>query len=419
MKDSPAGCCDRHLDGLLPVDHVRDELLNLVRASTTECQVPLEAAAGRTLSQEITAPLSLPLRDHSAVDGYALGLTDNSARYLVRARTAAGEAAHSTPLTPAEAVQVFTGAPIPPGTVAVAMQEDVVRTGDQITLAAPPQAGENIRRGGEDLRKGDVLIPAGTQLDPRHVAILAASGLTEVAVARPVRIALFSSGKELCDPGAHLGSAAIYDSNRWMLKALLCNQFCTVDDLGILPDDRDVISATLVEAAEKADLILSTGGVSVGEEDHIFAALKQAGAAPRQCRMAVKPGKPVVFGQIGGSVVLGLPGNPVAALVSFLLLARPCITAMTGRKVPVLNPAPAEASFNWSRSPGRAEFFPARQVGCNDAGQPILTKLGRGGSARLKPLIEADGLARVSLETRVVNPGDALDWFPFHAGFSL
>ena len=419
MKDETTSCCDRHMSGLTPYEVVLADLLSLTRPVSTHRQVALAEAPGLTLAQDVVARLALPPRDNSAVDGYALGQPDGTNSFRVRSRTAAGETASSEPLGLREADRIFTGAPIPPATFAVVMQEDVSRQNGVIALSVLPSKDAHIRRGGEDIQPGDPLISAGTRLDARHIALLAAMGQAEVCVTSPLQVAIFSSGKELCDPGQELGPAAIQDSNRWMLRALLSGMNVEVCDLGILPDNREMIAQALADAGARADLILGTGGVSVGEEDHIFAALSDVGTAPRQFRMAVKPGKPVVFGPVARALTICLPGNPVAAMVSFGLLVRPCIGAMFGRKESPPMPMPAISGFNWTRKPGRTEYFPGRQNGCSPAGTPILEKLGKGGSALLRPLIAAQGFARVAFETEQVSVGDRIDWFPFEPGFSL
>ena len=412
-------CCDRHTSGLTSYEVVLADLLSLARPVATHTQVTLAKAPGQILAQDVVARLALPPRDNSAVDGYALGEPNGTNSFKVRSRTAAGEAASSAPLGLGQADRIFTGAPIPPATFGVGMQEDVIVQDGVIALSVVPSKGAHIREGGEDIQPCDPLISAGTRLDARHIALLAAMGHAEVRVTSPLQVAIFSSGKELRDPGQDLGPAAIHDSNRWMLNALLSGMNVEIRDLGILSDNREKIGRALADAGVGADLILGTGGVSVGEEDHIFAALSDVGTASKQYRMAVKPGKPVVFGPVGRALTICLPGNPVAALVSFGLLVRPCIGALLGRKENPPSPMPAISGFDWTRKPGRTEYFPARQIGCSPAGTPILEKLGKGGSALLKPLIHAQGFARVALDTKQVSVGDRIDWFPFEPGFSL
>lgn len=419
MKDSARGCCDSHTTGLVPYDEVRAELLSLIRPSGRGVTVSLATATGRVLAQDVAAVLPLPPRDNSAVDGYALGPVGESSGYQIKARTAAGEVAPDDALGAGQAVRIFTGAPIPPGTFAVAMQEDCESDGNLVTPGLPVHKAQHIRRGGEDIRTGEKLMPAGTNLDPRHIALLAAMGLAEITVTAPIRVAIFSSGKELVEPGTKLGAASIHDSNRWMLRALLADPGIEILDYGILPDNRDAIFAALKQAGDEADIVLSSGGVSVGEEDHIFAAMSEVGHQPFQRRMAVKPGKPVVFGRIGRAVFVGLPGNPVAALVSFTLLARPCLDILAGSKPGQLAAAKAISGFDWSRKTGRTEYFPARIIGQTETGLPVLERLGTGGSALLKPLIAADGFARVGQDVEKINLQDPLDWFAFGEGFRL
>ena len=419
MDGDRTGCCDSLVKGLMPHAHVLEELLQLAEPVTGDCCVGLDAMAGRVLSQDITAPFSLPSYDNSAMDGYALGQGDDSGTYRIIARTAAGDDAPENQLEPGQAVRIFTGAAIPDGTFTVAMQENVTRNGDLISISKGPIKAQHIRRTGEDILSQSVVLKAGTRLDARHVAIVTALGLSNAWVYSPIRIALFSSGKELREPGKSLSQTAIYDSNRWMLMALLKSPIFKIMDLGILPDNRAAITKVLERAGEVSDLILSTGGVSVGEEDHMFGALTAAGSNVRQYRMAVKPGKPVVFGRIGRAISLCLPGNPVAALVSFQLLVRPVIAALSGGKVAELQPMAAVADFEWSRKPGRSEYFPAQCLSYDSNGMPVLKRLGQGNSAQLSPLIDADGLARVSGETIKITPGDRLDWFPFSGGFPV
>lgn len=419
MKDSASGCCDSHIAGLVPYDAVRAELLSLVHPLSQRIKVPLATASGMVLAQDVVTALSLPPRDNSAVDGYAFGPAGTGPAYQIKARTAAGEAASGDALGSGQAVRIFTGAPIPAGTIGVAMQEDCKRQGGQVTPGAPVHKAQHIRRGGEDVQAGEKLMTAGALLDPRHIALLAAMGLSEITVAAPIRVAIFSSGKELVEPGAPLGKAAIHDSNRWMLRSLLAGPGIEILDYGILPDNRDAIIAVLKRAGDEADLVLSSGGVSVGEEDHIFAALSLAGHQPQQRRMAVKPGKPVVFGRLGQAVFVGLPGNPVAALVSFSLLAKPCLDVLAGAPAGRMIPARALAGFDWSRKAGRTEYFPVKITGHSKSGIPVLERLGTGGSALLKPLIAADGFARIGQDIETVASQDPLDWFAFGAGFGL
>lgn len=423
-SDATSGlaCCDRlheaSLSRLPSIEAVRANALALVVPIADMEEVPLGAARGRVLAEDVTAPLALPLHDHSAVDGFALGSAGRRS-YDVVSRIAAGHGGQLQPLGQGDAARIFTGAPIPPGTASVVMQERTTRDGATLRLVTAAEPGEHIRRSGEDVQRGELLVRAGSILDARHVAILAASGIGTAPVRRPVRVALLSTGNELRDPGAPAGAGAVYDSNRWMLAALLDNPATALIDMGILPDESDAIARRLRQAGESADLVISTGGVSVGEEDHLKAALVDAGGEIASWQMAVKPGKPLVIGRLGAAIYVGLPGNPLAAFIDYLLIARPVLRSLAGATPSPLRAQPAKAGFAWSRDPGRTEFFPAAVIGADGRGFPVLEKLGKGGSARLKPLIEADGFAAVAAERMEVSPGSDLDWYPFTSCFAL
>lgn len=404
---------------LASIEETRARALALAAPVAGGDSVGLEDAKGRTADRDIAAPRCLPLFDHAAVDGYALGAVAACGTYRLVGRCAAGTPAGVSRLRAGEAARIFTGAPVPCGTVAVAMQEHVRRAGEHLRLARDVAPGENIRRAGEDVAEGAPLITAGTRLDARHIALLAAAGLAAVAVRRRVRIALFSTGTELCEPGGDPAAGAIFDSNRAMLRALLADPALAVSDLGILPDDRPGLVRALRSAAESHDLLLSSGGVSVGEEDHFRPALRAAGGTVAAWQMAVKPGKPIAVGMLRDAVLIGLPGNPVAAFVDYMLIARPVIRVLAGMAPASLRAEAAVAGFAWQRKPGRTEFFPAAVAGRDDTGVPVLDRLGTGGSARLRPLAEADGLAAVEADLDTVRPGTRLSWHSFATAFSL
>lgn len=401
------------------IDTARREVLSLTQPVDGLERVALDQAAGRIVQGDVLSPARLPIFDHSAVDGYALGsIAPLSAQFVV-GRRAAGAGPDAAVLQPGDAMRIFTGAPVPPGAEGVIMQEHVDRVGDRLTILKPCTPGANIRRSGEDVGVGERLVPSGAVLDARHVAILAAAGLSTVTVARKVCVAVLSTGNELREAGTAIPAGMIYDSNRQMLKALLADASIDLRDFGILPDDPGHIAATLQEAGRDHDLVVSTGGVSKGEEDHVRSALAACGGTVRFLHMQVKPGKPVTIGRLGGAIFIGLPGNPVAALVDFLLLVRPVIQSLAGTAVAPWRPQAAKAGFDWARRTGRTEFFPVAIVGQDDNGLPILEKLGKGGSARLRPLISADGLGQVAAETARIVPAADLSWYPFTTAFPL
>ncbi|WP_020178385.1 molybdopterin molybdotransferase MoeA [Methylopila sp. M107] len=403
--------------GLLSIAEAQLRAAGIATAPVGAETVGLIGLAGRVSAADVVSPTPLPPFDHSAMDGYALG--SSGAEFVVRARLAAGHSGRREPLAPGEAVRIMTGAPVPPGAVAVAMQERVAREGETIRLRASVEAGANIRREGEDVRVGDVIVPARVRLDARHVAILAAAGVAEISVRRKVRVGLLSTGDELLRPGRALGPGMIHDANRPMLAALLSQPAIEILDLGVAPDDRAELTRLMAEAGEACDLIVSSGATSVGEEDHLTAAVLAAGGTLGVARVALKPGKPVVAGKIGGAALVGLPGNPFAALVAWLLVGRVVLETLAGLEPKPLAPLAATAGFSQKGPGGRTEFAPARIVGTGPEGLPLVKKLGRGGSARLAPLIAADGLAVIPAGRDDVSRGDRIGFLPFEAAAEL
>jgi molybdopterin molybdotransferase len=321
----------------------------------------------------------------------------------------------TTDLLPGHAIRLLTGARVPDSVRAVAMQE-ACRIDEDGKLWAPVLPdGENIRRRGEDVAPGALLLEAGVRLDPRHLALLTSAGLAAAPVRRRTRVALLSSGNELLTPGAPPRDAAIHDSNRPMLAALLAASGAEVVDIGLLPDRRDVIAAALAGAAG-CDAIIASGGVSGSEADHLLGALRDAGGEGSWVAIALKPGKPLVFGQFGSARCLFLPGNPVVALVGALLFARPLLARLAGHASRPLRGLPARLAAGWERKAGREEFAPAMAHHGED---PFVERIGRPGSARLTPLVAADGLLRVSAAAGTLHAGDMVEFFPFDGCFGL
>ncbi|MDO9710802.1 molybdopterin molybdotransferase MoeA [Paracraurococcus lichenis] len=416
---APLACCDEE-PGLLPVAEARARLLHGALPVAGEEVLAPTAALGRLLAAAPRSARSLPPFDQSAMDGYALhaadlaaGATDLAAGAapLVLRRIAAGDPPGPA-IGPGEAVRVLTGAPVPPGAAAVVMEEHVALREGRVEPRRPPRPGTNIRRRGEDLAEGDLLLAPGTRLDARHLALLAAADIDQVAVRRRVRVALLSNGNEL--------GAAIRDSNRPMLAALLARPEIALTDLGVLPDDPAALAAALAEAARGHDLILASGGISGSDADHLPGALRAAGGEVEVLKLAQKPGKPLAHGRLGAARCLFLPGNPLAALVGFLTLGRPLLARLAGAAEGA-GPAPvaALAARGFARKPGREEFLPARVIGQDASGLPLVEPAGLFGSARLVPLAAADGLLWVPADIAQVRPGDALRFHPFAAGFGL
>jgi molybdopterin molybdotransferase len=336
-------------------------------------------------------------------------------RLPVGGRIAAGDPAVRLPA--GRAVRILTGAPLPAGADAVLMQEHGCRDGAELVIHRMLRSGENIRRRGEDIRSGDHLLSRGVRLDARHVALLSAQGRSAVAVLRRPRVAIISTGSELVQPGSPLAGASVYDSNRPMVMTLAAQAGLDVVDGGWVRDDPDALAAVLREVSTHCDLVVTTGGASAGEEDHSASAVARAGGACETLKIALKPGKPAVVGRIGAAAFLGLPSNPVAALVSWLILRGAVVAALEGRSFRRRPGCPMPVASRFERRPGRTEFAPGRLVG--NGGGPAVEILGRGGSARLRPLVEADGLVEIHPLHAPVETGDMILFHPFRDGFAV
>jgi molybdopterin molybdotransferase len=321
-------------------------------------------ADGRVLLQDLVSALQVPPQDNSSMDGYAVRsaeIADEGVRLPVSQRVPAGGAA--LPLAPGSAARIFTGATLPEGADAVVMQEDCQADGDAVRILRVPDAGQWIRRSGEDITRGATVLERGRRLGPAELGLAASIGMDRLQVAPRPRVALFSTGDELVMPGdvapEAMPQGAIYNSNRFFLRRLLQRLGCVVSDLGIVPDRRDATVEALRHASQDHDLILTSGGVSVGEEDHIKPAVSQLGRLDLW-QIAIKPGKPFAYGRVGDAHFIGLPGNPVSSFVTFVLLVRPFLLRLQGA---VAAPPPAmllPAHFDWPRPDRRREFLRAR-----------------------------------------------------------
>ena len=358
---------------LLPLDEALARLLTFATPALDAESVPVGDADGRVLAQEVVSALHVPPHDNSSMDGYALRCTDIAApgvQLSVSQRIAAGSS--GTPLPVGTAARIFTGAPVPAGADAVVMQEDcqALPVGEgaaelpQIQINARPIPGQNIRRAGEDVARGDVVLSRGQRLGPAELGLAASIGMASLTVARRPRVALFSTGDELVMPGSvapqDMPPGAIYNSNRFFLRSLLRRMGCVVSDLGIVPDQREATVQALREAALSHDVILTSGGVSVGEEDHIKPAVQSLGTLDLW-QIAIKPGKPFAHGRIGDAHFLGLPGNPVSSFVTFLVLVRPFLLQLQGARSVDMQTVAARADFTWAKPDKRREFLRARR----------------------------------------------------------
>ena len=396
---------------LLPFDDALERLLSQARAVDEHESVPVMEAHGRVLARAVLSTIDVPRADNTQMDGYAVRAAEATAgaRLPVSQRIPAGHV--GGPLEPGTAARIFTGGLIPAGADAVVMQEMTEADGDRVVIREAPAPGQWIRRAGEDIREGAEILRAGERLRPQAVGLAASVGLAEVTVHRRVRVACFFTGDELATPGEPLPPGAIYNSNRYVLVGMLRALGCETSDLGTVPDSLEATRAALREAAAGNDLIVTSGGVSVGEEDHIRPALEAEGELSLW-QVAIKPGKPLAYGRVRDGATrhahfIGLPGNPVSSFVTFLLFVRPFLLRLQGveRVAPVA--LPMRADFDWTRPDRRREFLRAR---INEGGG--LELFPHQGSAVLTSTAWADGLVD-NPPGGEIHRGDTVRFLPF------
>ncbi len=396
-----------------------DEAVGIIAARVAAVQevetVALDDADGRILARQICAPLPLPPFTNSAVDGYAISSGDLPRQqeqvFPVTGRIQAG-APVGDAIKPGHAVRIFTGAPMPLGADTVFMQEDVRIDGDgKVVLPPGLKPGANVRPAGEDISAGHAALASGQRLRPQDVALAAAFGLTHLGVIRRIRVAVFSTGNELVSPGGSRTEAQLFDSNRFMLMAMLKRLGCEVSDLGILRDDHAALAQGLRKVADGHDLILTTGGVSTGEEDHVKAAVESVGTLVLW-RMAIKPGRPVAMGIVGGTPFIGLPGNPVASFVTFVHVVRPTVLALSGARQAPLVPMPVRAGFAYKKKIARREYVRVNlRAGTDGVLEAI--KFPREGAGLLSSLVDTDGLVELSEAITRVDPGESVGFLSY------
>ncbi len=380
--------------------------------------VPLHDALERVLAAEVLASRDVPLADNSAVDGYAFRHADFDEAggfFRLAGRVAAGHASDAM-LAPWAAARIFTGAVMPPGTDTVAMQEDCEphhQDGqDFVIVPQGLQKGANCRKAGEDVSEGTVILRPGQRLRPQDLAAIASTGQAEVSVFRKLKVALVSTGDELRRPGNLITVGDVYDSNHFLLRGLCATLPVDIEDLGILRDDPLQVEETLKEASTRSDVILTTGGASRGEEDHMLRALDTLGER-HMWQLAIKPGRPMMFGTIGSSVFLGLPGNPVAAMVCFLLYVRPVICALGGAGFPSPQGFQVPAAFEIARKKADRREFYRGFLETDESGRTVARKFMRDGSGLITGLREADGLIEIPEDVTAVRKGDPVSFLPF------
>ncbi len=393
---------------MLAVREALDFLLAAARPVAGVENIPTLEANGRVLASAVVSAMNVPGHDNTQMDGYAVRAADcasGDATLSVTQRIPAGHVGQ--PLLPGCAARIFTGALIPEGADAVVMQEQCEANDGLVTIRHAPKAGEWIRRTGEDISVGSVILAAGTRLRSQELGLAASIGMAELNVRRKLRVAVFFTGDELAMPGEPLAPGAIYNSNRFTLRALLENLGCEVHDFGIVPDSLEATRNVLRQAADGNDLIITSGGVSVGEEDHIKPAVEAEGKL-NMWQIAVKPGKPLAFGEVGQAFFLGLPGNPVSSFVTFLLFVRPFLLRLQGADVPAqARGILVRADFNWPKADRRNEFLRAKLNG-----QGGLDLFPNQGSAVLTSTVWGDGLVDNPAGNPIA-PGDLVRFIPF------
>jgi molybdopterin molybdotransferase len=403
---------------LLDVDAARRMIGERVTPVAGLERVPLRQALGRILAEDIAAPMAVPGYDNSAVDGYAVRfddlLADRPTRLRCIDRVAAGHDP-SAALTPGTATRIFTGALLPDGADVVIMQEDCERPdeggGEGVLIRPGIKRWANTRKAGEDLARGAPALTAGKRLAPADLGLLAALGFVEIPVRRRLAVALLSTGDEVREPGTPLRRGQIHDANRYILAGLLERLGVEVSDRGIVPDEPAVLGEALQRAAAETDLIITSGGVSTGEEDHVRAAIANHGSL-YFWRLAIKPGRPVAMGQIGGTPLAGLPGNPVAALLTFALVARPMIESLCGAAMHVPMRFRVLSDFAYKKKTGRREYVRA-SLSRADAGLARARRYPKEGAGMLTSLTETDGLVELGEETTRLEPGTEVDFVPY------
>jgi molybdopterin molybdotransferase len=396
---------------MLSAAELLQELLKRARPLDETETIGLADAWNRVLAEGLTSYVSVPPMDNTAMDGYAVRSHDckqPDAPLRVTQRIAAGQV--GKPLHKGEAARIFTGAPVPPGADTIVMQEDTSLDGELVTVYKVPRPGDHIRRAGEDIQPGTSVLTPGTRLKGSELGLAASIGRTEAKVFRQLRVAMFSTGDELAEPGRPLKPGQIYNSNRATLKGLLTGLGVEVVDLGGVADTREATIKAIESAKRLADVILTTGGVSVGEEDHVKAAVEELGHID-MWKVAMKPGKPVVYGRVGETDFIGLPGNPVSAFVTFCLFARPFLLKRMGASQVLYRAYPVRAAFDWKKPGGRREFLRGHVVNGQDGAGEVRLYPNQG-SGVLTSAVWADGLVDIEIGQTVIR-GEWVRFIPF------
>ena len=411
-------------DGLMSLDDARRTLAARVDPVAAVEDLALNRSLGRVLAADLVSTTNVPPHDNAAVDGYSVyfdDLSETGETILPVGGLAAAGHPLPRPQRRGEAIRIYTGAPMPTGEDGsapdtVMMQEDVRLDGQRVALPTGLKRGANRRFAGEDVCSGDLVLSAGRRLRPQDVGMAAAIGLASVPVRMPLRVAILSTGDEVSEPGSIRRPGTIYDSNRFTLNALVKGLGAEVQDMGILPDDRTAIEDALAKAAARVDLVITSGGVSAGGEDHVKDAVAALGAIDAW-RLAIKPGRPVALGVVRGVPFIGLPGNPVAVMVTFLALARPLVQRLSGETVSEPRRYPARSDFQYRKKAGRREFVRVSLASADDGSLlevPRAVKFPRDGAGVLSSMVGSDGLVELAESVERVDIGDIVPFIPFN-----
>jgi len=407
IETKTVDCCAT--PGLLSVEQAIEKILSTAVPIEQSETVDILDALNRVLAEDLQSTIDVPGYDNSAMDGYAVRSEDcqtSGSSLPVSQRIPAGQV--GAPLQAGTAARIFTGAPVPEGADAIVMQELCQQEGDTVSINTVVKAGSNVRRAGEDIAKNNTVLKAGKRLRPQELGLLASVGLSEFKVKQKLKVATFFTGDEIVAPGQPLAPGQIYNSNRYTLRGLLQAMDCEIIDLGIVPDTLEATTTVLQQAADKADLVITSGGVSVGEEDYVRIALEKLGELS-MWRIAMKPGKPVAFGKVANTLFMGLPGNPVSVFVTYLLFARGLILKLQGVEDYSVKRLTVIADFDWP-AVKRQEYLRVKLS--NNGTQTVAQLYPHQGSGVLSSASWADGLVEVAIGQNI-SAGDTVQLLPF------
>ncbi|WP_260293237.1 gephyrin-like molybdotransferase Glp [Sedimenticola hydrogenitrophicus] len=412
--NKPSDCCMDATDSSISASGALRMIAARLRPVEGIEAAPLRSALGRILARPIASPINVPAYRNSAMDGYALYgkdiPLDGQRRLRVVGSAFAGQP-YRGELNRGECIRIMTGAKVPETADTVIMQEWVERDGDEAVIDARGKPGANVRQAGEDIQAGAVILQPGDEIGPAQLGLLASLGIPEVAVYRRLRVAFFSSGDEIRSIGQPLEEGQIYDSNRYTLFGMLSELGADVIDMGVIADEAAAIQAAMTQAAREADLVLTSGGISVGEADFIAEAIPQLGEV-HFAKVAIKPGRPLTFAHIGNAAFFGLPGNPVAVMITFLQFVRPAIQRLQGKREQLAPTLRVKAGSPLRKLPGRTEFQRGI-LSLDEQGELVVRSSGRQGSGVLSSMSDGNCLIRLSDETGNIQPGDLVEVQPF------